>query len=174
MDSDSIVPKCEIETLSKKHYEESINVLNKQLKLSTFLLKVLERKSDIYIISPDGNISIMLEAGFTREEQEEVKAFIIDKIYKKRKDLDNELVEIQREGFSRKKISVRSKKKNSKSLKTIKDRRKARYGVKNCAVCDAQFQVHDKRAIYCSKACKTEAYRQKHGIQNPFPQSKTN
>jgi outer membrane lipoprotein SlyB len=34
-------------------------------------------------------------------------------------------------------------------------------------VCGKQFEAKDKRKIYCSPACKTEAHRQRHGLEKP-------
>jgi uncharacterized protein YcfJ len=38
---------------------------------------------------------------------------------------------------------------------------------RNCQVCGKQFEAKDKRKIYCSSACKTEAHRQRHGLEKP-------
>lgn len=39
--------------------------------------------------------------------------------------------------------------------------------IRNCQVCGKQFEAKDKRKIYCSSACKTEAHRQRHGLEKP-------
>lgn len=38
---------------------------------------------------------------------------------------------------------------------------------RNCQICGKEFEAKDKRKIYCSSACKTEAYRQRHGLEKP-------
>lgn len=38
---------------------------------------------------------------------------------------------------------------------------------RNCQICDKEFEAKDKRKIYCSSACKTEAYRLRHGLEKP-------
>ena len=98
--------------LSQEKYEKTIQILDKRIKIAQFLKEAFDTDSDIRV----GSL-FMLDEGFTREEQEEVRAFIIKKIRKKDIKLKHEFEILQSEREIKICDKSQKKKKNQKKQK---------------------------------------------------------